>query len=271
MAMTFFARAAVICWACALSACASTLPSGAQVLSLLPTDAILLGEQHDAPEHARLALQSVQALATKGSLAALVIEMAQAPANTARLAPDADETTVQTELKWQESAWPWARYGPTVMAAVRAGVPVRGANMSRADMRLAMQDVALDLQLSPPALAAQRQAIVDGHCQLLPEGQIPGMTRIQIARDVAMARTVTQAARVGQTVLLLAGGAHVDRVLGVPLHLPAQFKSKVALAQVKPAQAATQKIAPGDLLWETPAPPPTDYCAKLREQLGLLR
>ncbi len=262
----------------AVAACANQLQPvsnahrGEQVLSLLPADAVLLGEQHDAPEHASLALQAVQALAGRSALAALAIEMADAPASTAALRPDASEQAVQTALNWNTGAWPWARYGPTVMAAVRAGVPVLGANLPRTDMRAAMQDAALDQRLSPAALAAQQQAIVDGHCQLLPPGQIPGMTRIQIARDLSIARTVAQAARAGQTVLLLAGSGHVDRTLGVPLHLPAQLKSKVALAQTKTAQAAIKNEASNqplvDLVWATPALPPTDYCAQLREQFG---
>jgi hypothetical protein len=46
------------------------------------------------------------------------------------------------------------------------------------------------------------------------------MTRIQIGRDQAMARTAAAAVRPGQTVLLVAGNGHVQRDLGVPLHLP---------------------------------------------------
>lgn len=255
----------------ALAACAQVAPQkpgGEQVLALLPTQAVLLGEQHDAPEHASLALEAVRALTQARALAALALEMADSPASTAALKPDASDAAVQAALNWQTEAWPWARYGPVVMAAVRAGVPVLGANLPRTQMREAMRDAALDARLNTSALTIQRQAIVDGHCQLLPETQIPGMTRIQIARDVAMARTVAQAARPGQTVLLLAGGAHVSRQLGVPLHLPPDFTSKVVLAQVETAQAAIKKEANIDLLWLTPALPPTDYCAQLRLQFG---
>ncbi len=252
-----------------LVACAPMAPlksSGEQVLKLLPTQAVLLGEQHDAPEHASLAQAAVRALTQANALAALALEMAESPASTAALKPDATEEAVQAALNWQTQAWPWTRYGPVVMAAVRAGVPVLGANLPRAHMREAMREEALDQRLSAAALAVQRQAIVDGHCQLLPASQVAGMTRIQIARDVAMARTVQQAARPGQTVLLLAGAAHVNRQLGVPLHLPPEFKSKVLIALVDTAQAAIKNEAVADLLWVTPALPPTDYCAQLRLQ-----
>ena len=40
-------------------------------------DVLLLGEQHDAPEHQQLHQQFVQRLATQGNLAALALEMAE--------------------------------------------------------------------------------------------------------------------------------------------------------------------------------------------------
>jgi uncharacterized iron-regulated protein len=67
--------------------------------------------------------------------------------------------------------------------------------------------------------AAQQQAIRDGHCGLLPESQIAPMTRIQIARDIRMAHALERARLPGKTVVLLAGGGHVLRDRGVPVHL----------------------------------------------------
>jgi hypothetical protein len=61
---------------------------------------------------------------------------------------------------------------------------------------------------------------------MLPESQITPMTRVQIARDLAMAQTLRAAAQPGRTVLLLAGRGHVDRQLGVPQHLPREFRTK---------------------------------------------
>ena len=134
------------------------------------------------------------------------------------------------------------------MAAVRAGVPVAGANLPRGKMRVAMADATLDGLLSAPALARQREAIRDGHCGLLPESQLGPMARIQVARDRAMAQTVAalaQQATPGQRVVLLAGAAHVDVELGVPRHLPPALAFR---AQAWPAQ-----------------PPQRDYCQAFRE------
>jgi uncharacterized iron-regulated protein len=71
-----------------------------------------------------------------------------------------------------------------------------------------------------------------------------------VARDIAMARTIEAALVPGKTVVLLAGGGHVDPALGVPRHLPARLV-------VRPV-----------LLQRTGEVPAKDYCAGLRQQIG---
>ena len=216
--------------------------------SLRPVpDILLLGEQHDAPEHQQLHRQTIQALATEGRLAAVALEMAEQGTSTAGLPANASEGMVRAALRWEDSVWPWQAYGPAVMAAVAASVPVFGANLPRPLLRAAMGDATLDALLPGPALKAQQQAIRLGHCELLPETQIAPMTRVQIARDQAMAQTLSGAAVTGKTVVLLAGGAHVDPALGVPQHLPSSLR------------VASRVHAP--------QPPKKDYCDELRRQM----
>ena len=257
--------------------CATPAPLGAdgqaRLATLLPADALLLGEQHDAPAHQQLQRQAVQWLAARGALAALALEMAEQGRSTAGLPRDASEADVQHALAWRDAGWPWQTYRLVVMAAVRAGVPVLGANLPTARQREAMRDAALDARLPPAALAEQQQRMRDGHCGLLPESQIGPMTRVQIARDIAMADTVRAARQPGRTVLLVAGNGHVHRALGVPLHLPPDLTTKVLSAQSGQAQAAIDSevtdtlpahTSGADLLWPTPPVPPRDYCAELR-------
>ena len=226
------------------------------------SDALLLGEQHDAPEHQRWEADSVRWLAERGRLAALVIEMAEAGTGTDGLPPDANAAQVYAALRWNEAAWPWERYRAVIMAAVAAGVPVRGGNLPRSRMRAAMQDEALDRHLPPAALALQRNAIEEGHCGLLPADRVMPMVRIQLARDASMAQAVQQARQDGRTVLLAAGWGHVRRDLGVPTWLPENFKSKVAIAQAGQARAAIESEA--NYIHPTPALAPRDHCAELR-------
>ena len=237
----------------------------APLAALLPADALLVGEQHDAAEHHRLERALVETLAARGQLAALVLEMADAGQSTASLTRGADEADVRTALAWNDAAWPWLSYGPAVMAAVRAGVPVLGANLPMAELRGAMQSVALDGHLTLESWQKQQQNMRDGHCGLLPERQIVPMARVQLARDAAMARTVLDARQRGKTVLLIAGNGHVDRQLGVPTHLGVGVRfSALTLVPVPASGPAGEDRRAADAVWMTPTLPPKDYCAELK-------
>jgi uncharacterized iron-regulated protein len=231
-----------------LAGCAAPGP-GADELGA--ADIVLLGEQHDDAAHQRRHREIVQALAARGRLGALALEMAEQGHSTAGLPRDADEGTVRAALQWNEQAWPWAPYAPAVMAAVAAGVPVLGANLPRGRMRGAMTEEVLDAALDDAALQAQREAIRTGHCDLLPPQQVAPMARVQIARDRAMAQTLVQAYVPGRVVVLLAGAGHVSPKLGVPRHLPAGLAVKPV---VLGSSEAAVKAAP-------------DYCAQLRERM----
>jgi uncharacterized iron-regulated protein len=236
-----FPLAVVTLW---LAGCAAPDP-GAGMAGI---DALLIGEQHDARAHPGLQERQVRALAGRGALAAVALEMAERGASTAGLPAGASEDEVQAALRWNPRAWPWERYGPAVMAAVRAGVPVLGANLPRERMREAMADDSLDRLLPGPALKAQQQAIRLGHCEMLPEQQIRPMTRIQIARDREMAETLAAAATPGKTVVLIAGAGHVQADIGVPLHLPRAMRAHPV---VLPKEETGK-----------------DYCAEFRRQRG---
>lgn len=245
-----------------LTACAGPsdlAPStAARLAALTDADLVLLGEQHDADDHQRIEREVVEQLAAAHRLAALALEMAEQGRSTAGLPPNAGEADVRQALAWNDRAWPWSRYGPAAMAAVRAGVPVIGANLPRARMREAMADAALDGQLPGPALKAQQQAIRIGHCDLLPESQITPMTRVQIARDLAMARSASEAVRPGRVVVLVAGAGHVDRALGVPRHLAPALRVQAVKLQ---AGETPDRSGRYDAVWTTPALPPRDACA----------
>lgn len=238
-------------------------PIADRVQALMPTNFLLLGEQHDAAEHQQIEREVLQAMAAKGQLAGLALEMAEQGQDTRGLAPQASEAQVRTALRWNDAGWPWKAYGPVVMTAVQAGVPVMGANLPRARMKDAMADVSLDAQLDPEALKAQQDAVRTGHCNALPESQIGPMTRIQIARDRAMAQTLIQAMSPGKTVVLVSGSGHSPRIMGVPQHLPTDMEVRV-VRLVAGEVGEDMKPAVYDAVWFTPALPPRDYCAEFK-------
>jgi uncharacterized iron-regulated protein len=249
-----------------LAGCASTYEQAERRLdTLLPADAILLGEQHDADAHRDVQRAFVETLAGRGQLAALVLEMAERGRSTRGLARDASAEQVRSALHWDSSGWPWQSYAAVVMAAVRQGVPVLGANLPRDVLRPTMNDAGLDRHLAAPALERQREAIRVGHCDLLPPERLMPMVRVQLARDASMARTVADAGMPDKTVLLIAGGGHILRDVGIPTHLPKELRvrSVLAVAGVPPDSA----IADADIVWQTAALAPRDHCAELRKQL----
>mgnify|MGYP001764962053 CR=1 FL=1 len=256
-----------------LGGCSALPVASADLQGLLPTPLLLLGELHDAPEHQALQRDTVRQLAARGELAAVVLEMVEQGRTTTGLPPDTSESRVREALDWtadrNTGAWPWRVYGPVVMSAVRAGVPVLGGNLPRAQMRPAMGEAALDDTLPAAALQRQREAIREGHCDLLPATQIAPMTRIQLARDRAMAQTAMGALRPGLTVLLIAGNGHVQRDLGVPRHLPPDQAHRVVMALARDLpSAAMADPAQADRVWTTPPRPPQDHCADMKRQMG---
>lgn len=260
-------RGALVLTTALLAGCAgvSGAPT-AQPMALLPADAILLGEQHDAPEHQQVHAQVVEILSRRGNLRALTLEMVEVGNSTMGLSSRSDATAVRRALRWNDAAWPWKRYGPAVMAAVVDDIPVFGANLPRSAMQAAMQDSSLDARLTPQALQAQHNAIREGHCGLLPEAQITPMTRVQIARDRAMAQALLDNASPGGVVLLLAGSGHVDRQVGVPLHLPPGFRVQ-AVRLLAGGKTGSAPPAGFDVVWPTPPVPAKDHCAELRRKL----
>lgn len=239
----------------------------AQVKTLPNAELILLGEQHDAPEHQELARLSVEVLANKKVLSALVLEMADAGVSTEGMPTESSETAVRERLKWSNAGWPWSRYGPVVMEAVRAGVPVVGSNLPRSGMTAVMKEDALDSKVPSAVLAGHRERMIEGHCGLLPESQVPAMARIQIARDERMAQTASMWMRSGKSVLLLAGAEHVKKDRGIPLLLDAKSKGKVDVVWMQASTAVNRNPALADFDWQTPPVPFKDYCADMKKSM----
>ena len=229
---------------------------------------LIFGEQHDQPDQQRQVAEEVQSLAVAGRLAGVVLEMAEAPHNTAALPRDADEPQVRAALQWK--GWPWEPYAAVVMNAVRAGVPVWGGNLPRSAMREAMGDASLDASVDESARKLLAEAVRDGHCNLLPASQEPGMVRIQLARDLSMATVidrVAETASAGSSVLLLTGAMHASRDRGVPLHLLSRSGWQPQDLQVVVFSDARDSLQADERRSAVYTPQP-DPCEALRKQMS---
>jgi uncharacterized iron-regulated protein len=248
-----------------LSACATPVAHWQTHLNGLPTQApvVLLGEQHDADEHQTMARLSVARLAQSPGLSALVLEMADEGTDTSGLSTHATEAQVRDRLRWNDAGWPWQRYGPVVMQAVQLGVPVVGANLPRSAMGAVMRDEQWDARVPSGVLADHRKRMVGSHCGLLPESQVPGMARIQIARDERMAQTAERWLRPSKTVLLVAGAEHVKRDRGIPLFWPEALAQQAHVVWMRAGKPHTDAKGVADATWATPATPERDHCAEM--------
>lgn len=230
---------------------------------------VLVGEQHDNPDHHALQLWLLRQLAAKRPQGSLLMEMLnpdqQAKVDAAQAATRAGQPPADAyqALSWQAN-WDWGVYGPLVTYALRQPYPLLSANLDRAQI---MQIYKQRPTLSGEASTTQRvQAtllddIRESHCGLLPEAQMPAMLAVQQQSDRRMAERLLAAPT---PALLLAGAFHVRKDLGVPLHLKdlgaGQGNAVLVLAEV----GRTVSADSADFVWYTAAQPEQDHCAQFR-------
>lgn len=231
---------------------------------------VLVGEKHDNPDHHALELWLVRALAERRTDGSVLLEMLNpeqqervAVAQAAAANGEAP-TDLIGALAWQKG-WDWSLYGPLVSWLVKQPTPLLAANLDRSEiMRIYAERPTLEgaRSTTDAVRAALLDDIRESHCGLLPDSQLPAMLAVQQQRDRRMAERLKTAP---EPALLIAGGFHARRDLGVPLHLQdlgvGEGVKVLMLAEVGKTVIAQQ----ADYVWYTPALPPTDYCAVLRK------
>lgn len=246
-----------------------TLTPQQLVTRLAVVPRVLVGEQHDNPDHHALELWLLQALGNQRPQGSLLLEM---------LTPDQQSSVdavqwgiqqgqypsdLEHALSWQKG-WNWALYGPVMRFALTQSYPVLGANLGAEEVgaiyhqRPVLSGTFSTRDSVREALLSQVRA---SHCGMLPEDALPAMLAIQQQRDRRMAHRVVEAPT---PALLFAGSYHVRKDLGVPLHM-ADLGSPEAPVVLLLVQVGTD-VEPGsaDFVWYTAALPDQDYCAQMR-------
>lgn len=229
---------------------------------------VLVGEKHDNPDHHALQLWLLRGLARERAQGSLLLEMlnpdqqGKVDAVQQRLRQGERLENLPRQLGWQQG-WAWSLYGPLVSYALPQPYPLLAANLDR-DEIMAIYRSKPVLSGEASTVASVQQALLDdireSHCGLLPEAQLPAMLAVQQQRDRRMAERLLAAPA---PALLLAGGFHVRKDLGIPLHMK-------DLAGIEPvvlmlAEAGrTVSAEQADYVWYTAALPEQDYCAQLR-------
>lgn len=236
---------------------------------LAPVPRVLVGEQHDNPDHHALQLWLLQALEQRRPQGSLLMEMInpdqQNKVDQARkqLSAGQEVADLPGALAWQKN-WEWSMYGPIVRHALSQPYPLLAANLDRSEiMTIYKTRPVLEgaISTAKSVQAPLLEDIRESHCGLLPEDQLPAMLAVQQQRDRRMAQRLLAAP---QPALLFAGAFHVRRDLGVPLHLTdlgaGQGSISLVLAEVGKAVPA----GTADYVWYTSALPEKDHCAELR-------
>ncbi|WP_277591891.1 ChaN family lipoprotein [Pseudomonas chlororaphis] len=240
------------------------------VIRLARAPRVIVGEQHDHPEHHALQLWLLQAMATQRAQGSLLLEMLtpdQQPRvdslrqhKAAQGLPD----DLPGALAWSPG-WDWALYGPVVRYALLQPYPLLAANLDSSEVRgIYRQAPALSGEHSNAALVRNEllQQVRDSHCGLLPESQMPAMLAVQQQRDRRMAERLLAAPT---PALLFAGAFHARKDVGVPVHLrdlDASNGTVVLMLAQKGTQVPPQSA---DYVWYRARLPDKDYCAQMRQ------
>lgn len=239
--------------------------AGAPTLTL-PSPAtkpiVLLGEVHDNATQHHLRLHAFRDLLAGGARPALLMEQfdrdRQARLDAARQAPGANAQRLIDAAG--TPGWDWNFYRPFIDEALRHGLPIVAANVSRSEARRVMTGglaaSGFDAAVPEAITAAQAQAIVRSHCGMIDAATARRMSQAQVARDQFMARLVEQHAWRG--VLLLAGNGHVRTDIGVPHWLSPATRARTQAVGV--LEAGDGDPPAYDQVVVTPAQPREDPC-----------
>jgi uncharacterized iron-regulated protein len=235
---------------------------------------VLLGEQHDNPEHHRLQAEVLAAMAAGGRRPAVAFEMLETPQQETvdryRRDPAHDAAGLGAAVGWAATTWPpWGDYLPIAEVAFRYGLPIVAANLPQAEARAIAHGQAtggapIAAPLPPDAERSLTDELRASHCGQLPEAMLAPMLRAQRARDARMAERL-RAGAAGDGAVLIAGAGHARLDRGVPWYLRQPAAGADAAAPVlsvafvevdggrrDPAAYADSGAPPYDYLWFTP-------------------
>ncbi len=260
---------------------------------------VLLGENHDNPDHHRLQAELLRQLIDVGRRPALGFEMLDvddAPTIAKHLASDPkDAAGLGEAVGWNQRGWPdWTFYQPIAQVALEAGLPIVGMNLRRSTVETLRRDGVTGLERSvvrqlelnrpvPPDIGKKMASeIRKSHCGYAPEDRIGSMIIIQRARDARMADRMIAAGRHDGPVLVV-GAGHTRIDYGIPTHLrtKARGQTLVSLAFVEVQEGKTTAVPyalgfgrntlPFDYVWFTPRRANLDPCEEFKKQLERLK
>jgi uncharacterized iron-regulated protein len=251
-------------------------------------EVIYLGELHDRPQHHVIQTRILQAMLGDGARPAVAFEMVpetRQAALEAAVRSEAGPPDVDRQLQWTAQGWPdFAMYWPLFELARRNGLPVVGTDLdpavtrriSRDGLGAAGEDPARLRSAMPDDPTRDRaiaRRIRAAHCDRVTETRAVRMLESWYARNVVIARRVSEALERAPKVVVIIGRGHQSPG-GVPEQLEALRRGTrqlvVALVEVEagaPESAPPETMA--DVVWLTPGGPPRpDPCRSLPQRIS---
>lgn len=220
-------------------------------------DYLLLGEVHDNPQHhikqARLVAGFSGAPDTVSVGFEQLVEAQSQPMELYVKANPKDAAGLGEAVGWASSGWPdWSLYQPVFQQVLNRGwqpvplmfSPDKSMSVLEDGYSAVLGEEALAVLQPDNALSPGEQAEVEAlmyasHCGKLPKSMLPGMVRIQTAKDAYMAWV--QAASSPRGVLIV-GDGHARKDRGIPLFLrrimPGKVIAVVSMVEVEPGLTA---------------------------------
>ena len=249
-------------------------------------EVVYLGELHDNALHHAIQARILEELVLGGGRPAVAFEMVpetrQASLDAA-IRSQASPVEVERQLGWAAQGWPdFAMYWPLFDLARRHDLPVVATDLdpavtrriSRDGIGAAGEDPAR-LRSALPDDPARDQAIARriraAHCDRVSESRAGRMLESWYARNVVIARRITEALTRAPQVVVIIGRGHQSPG-GVPEQVdalrPGTRQLVVALAE---GESGPPPETPGDVVWLTPSRPRPNPCLSLPQRLGGVR
>lgn len=236
-----------------------TLSPEALLNALSTAEMVIVGEEHSDLRHHQVEQWLLVKLAQKRPQGSVLMEMINNDQQTSvselqkgmKSSLYIREQRIQELLQWR-TGWPWPLYRGVVMTALHGDAPLLAANLSRPQIEALYADPQFPpgAHASDPAVRETLSAVIVAmHGGQMDPEQLKSMLSVQQNRDRFMAQQLMNAPR---PALLIAGGYHAAKTLGVPLHLQ---DLNAPRPQVLILAASGTEVSPeqADYVWYIPA------------------
>lgn len=224
-----------------------------QLLSQLSTqDYILIGEEHDQPLHHQIELYLFKQLAQKMKLHSVAFEMLQVDQQPLINKIQFSRTTFSSDDEWKKAIkwkkWDWTMYRNLIIEGLQSNSHVLATNLTDQEVEILLQGAhplkgTFSISNKVKHKIAQLLSSTNQH---LPY-PIENMVSVQQFRDRRMAEQLIKNAL--STSLLIAGNHHVNKEIGVPLHIAEYDKTKKVAVLMLKTEKEDITSSQADYLW----------------------